>query len=507
MLSGFLSDDPRAVLVALQPNQTSRAICSQDLAPELSCEGHVVVPRGVIHPAHRAWVLGCLELTEAQLAEQPLDFTASKLRELLEAARTPLAQQLRLEGIEPASLVLTRVPLSVSAGHHPFRTPQNAAWHAFVKACEALEKWQDQLPPVIVDAKELSLQDNFERLVHCRRTGTALFKPLSETTPLVGLPPPPRIWWDDSTKPLSVALGGDTVVLHLAHTVVQIDLESGMFSMVPIGFAQLVRLAKEQAIYQLDGDTGSLAVYDLRARRFVEAANELPKRFVRGACCGVEIWNVADRSYAIMPAKDLGSSAEVTLSGCGDYGWLELAPSIDDVGIFSINDARPVFQPWPHEVLERCPPSVVDETSDSTVRALGHTTSGDFCFFYGSWLCTPGGLLEVTDVRAAGFDAQAKHFACVGERTLRVLSLATGNWRRWSLEALFEHLQANSLLEGIDLTEEQLMGTVGTVSALAAMTPETLTEQLLERSREAPTEAQLSTLIGRARQVPLRWRL
>jgi hypothetical protein len=264
----------------------------------------------------------------------------------------------------------------------------------------------------------------------------------------------------------------------------------------------LVRMGRHHAIFQLDGEA-SLAVYDLHERKFVEEPRALPKHLVRTACCGVELWNITDRTYTIMPNGDLDS--EVMVSGCGDYGWLDLEPEKDDIGVFSIAEARSVFQPWPHPVLERR--LHVERTDDSAVRALGRTPSGEFCFFYGGWLCASAGMLEVADARAANFDARAERFVCVGERSLRILNVATGEWKNWSLDPLFAHLRGSLLLEGVALDETTLMGTVGTVSALAAMSPETLVEQLHERSRNAPPERELSVLISRAKQVPLQWRL
>ncbi len=480
-----------------------------EFVPGQACTGHLAVPGGVIHPAHRAWVMGCLEMTDIQMREAPLDFTPQRLRELLELSHSPLAQRLRADGVEPTSLVLTRVPVFIRADepHHqgnPIRSPEYAAWHQFARACAYLETWQEKLPPVIVDSKMVELQADFDRLLCQLRTGHALFQPLDERDALVGLPPPPRIWWDDPIKPISVALSGTTVLLHLAHTVVQVSLESGAFSVTPVGFAQLVRMERDHAIFQLDQEA-SLAVYDLHEQRFVVKPRALPRHMVRQVCCGVELWNVAERTFAIMPNGGIDAE-EVTISGCGDYGWLTLAPEEDDLGVFSITEARSVFQPWPHPVIERRRAGG-DVKDDLEVRALGRTSLGEFIFFYCGWLCTSAEMFEVTDVRAAGFDDRAERFVCVGERALRVLNLATGEWNCWSLDVLFAHLQGSTLLEGIDLDERTLMGTVGSVSALAAMSSATLAEQFRERSLDAPTERELRTLIGRAQQIPLQWRL
>jgi hypothetical protein len=253
-----------------------------------------------------------------------------------------------------------------------------------------------------------------------------------------------------------------------------------------------------------------LVVFDTRTDTFTVEPPELPRHLVLGACCGIEILDTQTRQVTTMPGPLASSGFDVTVSSCGRFGWIDLLPEADDIGIFSIERQERVFQPWPHPTLGM-PTSrgSVGEGHDDVVRALAACDDGTFRILYGRHVLDAAHAHALDrEPRVAAFDPTGERLVTLDDQALEVHTLdANARPRlvtRWSCAALTDHLApALPVVEaGLELGE--LMATVGTTRALTRLRADELADRLHLETDAVP---QLESLIRAARTMSPRTRL
>lgn len=521
--------DPAEVLRAVRSLARTKRAEDQDFTSPSGAETrHIEVPKpGVVHPAHFAWIAECLEQStewvERTLDEGTPDESCGvrAIAKALSESRGPGRDRLSRIGVDPGELVLRRVPLApgdarpnplLSLRSNPVLSSENAALQMFRQGAQALTRLIELgAPAIIIDNRANQLQHQFRTLHHMLQGPGPLFEPYEELatdppTPTSLIIPPPRGSWTGAPlRPLQVAVAGSSVVVRFPCAIARVNLQSGAFSTHPLGDAGLVAIVDGRALFT---DGAHLVVFDMNEGEFTLEAPSLPRHVVVGACCGIAVLDTDTRMVATMPGPQASSPFGVVISGCGQYGWLELSPQLDDVGIFSVERLERVFQPWPHPSVGR-PGDTEDlgEGHDDVARAVARLPDGSFRCVYGEHLLqdrTAHRLLSAP--LAAAFDAMGDQLVTVDAAELRCYRLGVDAnpslKMRWSLKPLETHLSACYLrLEGSGLDEGSLMGAVGTVGALASLTPSELEERLFAES-DASQRA-LATVIGTARSISL----
>lgn len=314
-------------------------------------------------------------------------------------------------------------------------------------------------------------------------------------------------WVGAPLRPLQVAVAGSTAVVRFPGAIARIDVRTGEFSTHPLADAGLLALVEGRALFQ---DGVHLVVFDTNKNEFATSAPSIPRRVVVGACCGISVLDTDTRMVATMPGPLASSAFDVVTSACGRYGWLEIGPQLDDVGVFSIERLESVFQPWPHPKLGR--PELADdpgEGHDDVARSLACLPGGSFRCLYGAHVLQDAMAHPLpTTPLAAAFDADGDQLIAVDASELRCYVLGVEGKpeleRCWSLGSLEAHLSARDLaLAGTGLDEGRLMGVVGTIGALAALTPHQLQTRLFEAPDSSRHRA-FEQLIAAARATPRR---
>jgi hypothetical protein len=309
---------------------------------------------------------------------------------------------------------------------------------------------------------------------------------------------------NDAKLPYKVACEGSTAIIRFSTSLAQVDLETGAFSLHPLGSVELIGLFDRRVLMLDGGPNPRLVVFDTTRGEFTSELPSRPARVPLLACCGVEVLGLGSRMTATMPGPLLGSPVEIVRSGCGAFAWLEVAPgSDDDVGIFSVERLETQFQPWPHPVLALVEKSVVDDEYDETPRALGKVPSGPFRFLYGAFVCQGDAAhpLGATPL-AAAFDAAAAVLTTIDDRFLRRYRLDDRGEptleQAWALAPLLAHLDPRPLI-GPEDDADEVMGVAGTVDALIHMSRAELEELLPQLDPEL--------LAAQAKQVKLSFTL
>ncbi len=515
-------EDPVALLELARRAPPPEVVAEADfVSPTGRDEKCLPVPgRGVIHPAHVGWVAEALGRSREWVTETlGADGLGAVLKALGEASPDATAS-LRRRGIDPQDLVwhwlpvpagLTRPNVVPFAGANPVLSPENAAWQALFRSAQAVQKLIEfDAPPLIVDNRCDQLQRSFESLLFTLR-GQVNFRPersLHAESPLpeavVVAPARSQSWVEEPLRPLQVGLCENVALVRYPGGLARVDLRSGRFSTHPFCGASLVTMAGGQAVFC---DGARLNVFDLSVDDFVLHANQLPRRVVLGACCGVDILDTASRCVATMPGPLASSGYDVATSACGRWGWVELGPQVDDIGVFSVEDLARVFQPWPHPSVGRPEAEDPGEGHDGTVRALARRPDGAFCLLYGPHVLKAEAAHALpTTPSAAGFEASAQRLATVDAEHLSVFELSESGvptlQTRWSLSAIRPHLSLDGFdLSGTGLEAGAVLGAVGTVAALGALDVEQLEARVFFDAD--PTPGALSRLLRAARQTPL----
>jgi hypothetical protein len=519
--------DPIELLNAARMAAETRLAVDEDfISPSGTETLHIVVPEpGVVHPAHRALLAECIgetvEWVDHTLEEGTPD-DASGVRAMataLRQARGPGSDRLRAMGIKPEELVLRHIPIAPGRarpnpyrlGSNPVLSSENAALLMFHRRCKRLAHRIDlQCPSFILDNDANVVQRSFRELhdvVQGCGPGFAAFdEGLTDPPRSASLIAPPRIgsWVGAPLRPLQVALAGSTAVVRFPGAIARIDVRTGEFSTHPIADAALLAIVEGRALFR---DGVQIVVFDTNNNDFAAYAPSIPRRVVVGACCGISVLDTDTRMVATMPGPLASAAFDVVTSACGRYGWLEIAPQQDDVGVFSIERLESVVQPWPHPKLGR--PALngdPGEGHDDVARALVRLPGGAFRCLYGEYVLDAAAAHRLPTTPLAGaFDAGGDELTTVDASELRCYALGVEGHPElkcvWSLRALVPHLSARALdLEASGLDEGRLMGVAGTMGALAALTPEELTSRLLLES-DPSLHAAFAQLIAAAGEV------
>ena len=500
---------------------TKRASARDFSAPSEKALRHVEIPTpGVVHPTLVPWIAEAVGRTPSEVKATLEADGAGPLATALAKVKSALLRKL---GVAPTELLLRRLPLPLGkdrpnatpAGSGPVLSPINAMLEMFDRECRA----QAQLiklgaPDVIVQDRAQSVQRRFEAVLSLLDGRGLPFEaehegPTNPPSPpeLIIEPPSCGGWFAEPARPFSVLLERDTAIVRYYSAIARIDLVTGDFSTHDVGEARLVRLLDGKALLA----RGSrLVVFDARRDSFTLDAPELPARLVLDACCGVTILDTRTRRLAVMPGPLASSGFDVTLSACGDYGWLDLEPRKDDMGIFSASRLERIFQPWPHRKLKR--PAVKlasEEGHDGTPRALVALEGGGFRLLYGRHVLDGPRAWALNGMPiVAAFDARAERLLTLDETALTLHTLGpTGEptiARRWSCDALSAHLAPPLPLKEAGVDPGSLMANVGTTARLAGLSSEQLTSLLYLGPHDAP---RLEPVLEAARAVRLPSRL
>jgi hypothetical protein len=511
------STDPFEVLGAIRAVAKSRKVSNRDfVSPSGKDERALELPEpGVIHPAHVAWVAQCLgrtpESVERVLLEpSPDDHLAALARALFKAAPTPLLRKLK---VEPAELLIRRLPVP-PGNQRPNRdvlTHQNASWQHLFRSAQSVTKMVALgVPEIILDGRAYELQRGFSRLLHLLRgLGPELVpRHLPNTDPptskelvvlprrsSAGLGVPP-------TTPFEVRVVDDLALVRFPTALAQIDLSDGRFWVQPFADAGFARIDQREAVFC---DGLRLHVLDLKRREFTVEPEALPLRVILGACCGVEILDTEKRMTALLPGPLASSGFDFAVSPCGRYGWLDMVPRADEVGVFSIERLERVFKVWPHPTLGTpAGGKNFGEGHDGTPRALARFGES-FRVAYGRHVISGKRAHELPETpRAMSFDTTATRLATADEKHLTLYALSsTGAPKpsvRWSLAPLHAHLRMDAFdLTGLGADAVALSNAVGTVATLAALTPRLLGERLYSE----PTPEALKRIVSHAKHLKL----
>lgn len=489
-----------------------RASAKDFTAPAGTAARHIdIPPPGVVHPALVPWIAAALGRTRSQVMQT---LAEEGVEPLAVALSTAQSAKLQKRGVAPSELLLRRLPLPQGksrrnprvAGSGPVLSSLNAMLLMFDRECRSLAKFIELgAPEIIVQARARGLQTRFEAVVALLEGRSLplekdLDLPTDPPTPPQLIIPPPDCggWFDEPARPFSVLLEGNTAVVRYHSALARIDLATGALSVHPVGEAGLVRLRGGKALLV----RGSrLVVFDTRADAFTLAKPPLPARVVLGACCGVSILDTRTRKVALLPGPLASSGFDVSVSACGNYGWMHLAPAMDDVGVFSVERLESVFQPWPHAKLRR--PTIkgeLGEGHDDTPRALVARGRG-FRLLYGRHVIDgPRAWALASKPNVAAFDARGDQLVTLDETALTLHALDGAGKptvvKRWACDGLTAHLAPT--LPGADLAS--LMPSVGTAARLAGLRPEELAERLWLEPSEA---ASLVPLLEAARALSL----
>jgi hypothetical protein len=518
----LVSNEPLEIIQQVRAAEhTKRASAGDFVAPLEKAPRHVEIPPpGVVHPT-------LLPLIAEAIGRTPSEVRATLEEDGVGPLATALAKvksaELRRLGIAPTELLLRRLPIPLGsarpnvtpAGSGPVLSPLNAMLEMFDRECRS----QAQLiklraPDVIVQHRTQSLQRRFEAILSLLDGRGLPFEAEHEAATNPPIPPeliiqPPSVggWFAEPARPFSVLLERDTASVRYFSAIARIDLVNGDFSTHAVGEARLVRLLYGKALLA----RGSrLVVFDARRDSFTLEAPELPARLVLDACCGVNILDTRTRRIALMPGPLASSGFDVTLSACGEYGWIELEPRKDDVGIFSASRLERVFQPWPHPKLKR--PAVKrasTEGHDGTARALVALEGGGFRLLYGRHVLDGPHAWELNGMPIVGaFDVRADRLLTLDETALTLHTLGPSGKptiaRRWSCDALSAHLAPELPLAQSGVDPGSLMANVGTTARLVGLSSEQLASLLYLAPHQAP---RLEPVLEAARALQLPSRL
>lgn len=499
----LISTEPRKILAAVRATKGSKHASAKDfIAPAGTAPRHVdIPPPGVVHPALLPWI--------AEALGQPRRAVKATLERdgagaLASALATVESAKLRKLGVAQGELLLRRLPLPVGRARPnprpknsgPVLSPLNAMLEMFDRECRSQARLIElEAPEIIVRSRGLGLQQRFEAVLALLRGRGLPFEPELElpteppTPPELIIPPPDcGGWFDAPARPFGVVLEGDTAVVRYHSALARIDLATGDFSTHAVGEAALVRLRDGKALLA----RGSrLVVFDARRDAFTLDAPRLPARVVLGACCGVSILDTRTRKVALLPGPLASSGFDVALSACGDYGWIDLAPRRDDVGVFSAARLERVFQPWPHAKLGRpAVKSASSEGHDGSPRALV-ARGGGFRLLYGRHVLDGPRAWPLKRMPGvAAFDVRGERLVTLDESALTLYTLdALGKptvAREWSCAALTTHLAPALPLEEAGVDRGSFMPSVGTTARLISLSAVELAERLYLDASDAP---------------------
>lgn len=439
--------DPRELLRAVRDAQRE-ATEADFTTPDWHDDepGYIAVPApGVVHAAHVAWVAECLGQSSEWVLRVLAEGTSEDAcgpRVIADALATcggSGRERLEALGVDPRELLLLRVPLPPARtrpnpsapGANPILSTMNAALQMFQREAASIHRLVELgAPDVITDLRANQLQRSFLALVHLLEKGTLLFEPHEEpltdppTPTSLVIPPPEPADEDGPLRPIAVAMSGPTVILQSSRAIACIDTRTGEATAHALGDAVLISIRDGQALFT---HGAHLVVFDMARRAFALEPPSLPRRVVIGACCGITVLDTESRRVATLPGPIADSPFGVTISGCGRYGWVDLAPSLDDVGVFSIEELERVFQPWPHPSLGVPEPAGSgadeDETQghDDTVRAIARCADGTFRILYGDTLLFGATVHRLPDPPdAACFDAEGEQLVTSHDHELHI---------------------------------------------------------------------------------------
>jgi hypothetical protein len=293
------------------------------------------------------------------------------------------------------------------------------------------------------------------------------------TPPELVVPPAGRrgIGSFDPREPIALVRVAGGVVIQFPYCWAHIDLATRVFEVRQVGAVSMIASSRDGTgvLLRSGGVNLRVSVYEVNARSFVDRLHpDFPRRIVAGACCDIELFDLADRSTRAIPGPELDAPVGVVTSPCGNWAWLELTPEDDRLGVFATDNGESVFHP---ELTGR---PAAERPYDDTPRALARAADGSFRFFYG------GELLAGSERRASLATGSAACFGhddelLVADRSeLRLVTLdehgAPRRETRWPLAALHDNTTWNLVrfpeLEAAT-TEGELMDRVGTIETLA----------------------------------------
>lgn len=521
------ADAPLAVLNAVRAARTAPAVTDSDFTEPTGDETRAieVAAPGLIHPAHFGWVAEILGRSEESLVSSLSGIHdgdgLTPVTEALRSAKTPA--RLRALGVKAEELVIRRFPVSPGS-QRPNATPLpgsgtvlsavNAAYQDLLRSSHSVQKLTDlDGPPIIIESRALSMMAALERLLHLLGGKGHRWTPQHEhdTDP----PTPPELvvmprrrtegLYSSPMIPAQVRLVGTTAIIRFPVALACIDVTSGEFSVQPFAEAGFVSVTDSEAVFC---DGARLSVLDVQRRQFVTDPRHLPPRVILGACCGVEILDTASRTTALLPGPLASSAFEFVTSPCGSYGWLEIAPRADELGVFSLQDVARVYQVWPHaEVGMPAESEDPGEGHDDTPRALARLEDGTWRFVYGRHLLHGPHAYELSrGFTAAAFDPNGTRLAVVDATHLSLFALNRLGEptlsTRWSLEQLGQHLTADRFdFTGTGLDANAVLAATGTIENLASLTP----SELIDRAffDEEPDPKALARLVADAQGLRL----
>ena len=521
------SSDPIEVLRSLRIPSNARVVTDDDFATPVGDDVRalaVAVP-GLIHPAHFEWVAEILGRSQESLVEALSSIHdgngLSAVSQALREAKMPA--RLSALGVTADELIIQRVPVTPAtlrpnveapSGARKVMSPLNAAYQELFRWSRSVQKLTDLGgPEIIIEARALSMMGSFERLLRLLGGKGHRFTP--QYQPNTSAPTPPELvvmprcrtagLMCPPTTPREVRLVGATALIRFPVALACVDVNSGQFSVQPFAEAQFAAVNDSEAVFC---DGSRLSVLDLNRRQFVIEPRQVPPRITLGACCGVEVLDTASRTTALLPGPMASSGFDFVTSACGRYGWLDVAPQVDELGVFSVEDIARVCRVWPHATIGT-PAEVEDlgEGHDDTPRALARLDDGSFRFVYGHHLLHgPHAYQLPQEFKAVGFDLTGTKLAVVDLTHLSVFALsALGEptlIARRSLAPLAEHLTADRFdFTNTGLNAEAIMAATGTIETLAGLDPQELSELVF--FDEEPKPEALERLIAEARALKL----
>lgn len=325
-----------------------------------------VAAPGLIHPAHFEWVAEILGRSQDSLNEALRSIHdgngLSAVSQALHEAKIP--KRLAALGVTADDLIIRSVPVPPARLRPNIETPSGAVMSPLNAAYQELFRWSQGIqklidlggPEIIIESRALCMMESFQRLLHLLGGRGHRFTP--QYQPNTSPPTPPELvvmprrrtagFMSPPASPREVRIIGTTAIIRFPVALACVDMKSGQFSVQPFSEAQFASVNDAEAVFC---DGARLSVFDLSRRQFVTEPRHVPPRITLGACCGVEILDTASRTTALLPGPMASSGFDFVASACGRYGWLDVVPQADELGVFSVQNIARVLHVWPHATL------------------------------------------------------------------------------------------------------------------------------------------------------------